>query len=128
MKRKLVHALAIDYNNIYTICCNKYCPDHIHKYGSCSNIKDRLEYRSSHCPWEEYKEICIRIDETTKRCQLNYYKKNRSMTLSKRGFRQQEKAVMEKKEILKKKQLYFDKKKEIVLDCVPKEPCKVYFD
>jgi hypothetical protein len=103
MKRKLVQALAIDYDYIYTLCCSKYCKHHIHKYGSAGDLSDRMEYRCSHCRFDRC-EIKIRIDETTKRCKVNYYK-NKSITLSTRALKYQ-RLKIEKK----------NKDKSIVID------------
>jgi len=122
--RMLVQAICIDYNYIYTICCNTNCSDHIHKYGSDANTLNRLEYRCSHCPAYN-KEICIRIDDTTKRCKLNYYN-NKSITLSTRAFNKQLKNIKNKIDCIKIKTNYNHQKKELVLSTG--NPYKVFFD
>jgi hypothetical protein len=93
-KRKLVHCIAIDYNYIYTLCCSNNCPHHIHKYGSANDLSNRMEYRCSHCPYDK-REVKIRIDETSKRCKLNYYK-NKSITLSVRALKNQRLTIQKK--------------------------------
>jgi len=115
--RKLVQAIAIDFYHIYTLCCNEKCGDHIHRYGSARNLSDRFEYRCSHCPYDNT-EIKIRIDETTKRCKLNYYTKNRAITLSKRDFNRQKRAIdLEyQNEIIKKMKEDFKQPIEVTFD------------
>ena len=134
-KTKLVQAIAIDFNHIYTLCCNQSCTDHIHKYGSNRDLSDRMEFRCCHCPCDDT-EIKIRIDETTKRCKLNYYTTNRSITFSNRDFIRQRRAIAleeENDKFLKLKQIYKDsfiKKNdsEIFYNDIPKEPFQVSFD
>ena len=130
---KLVQAIAIDYYHIYTLCCNDKCPDHIHKYGSNRNLSDRIEYRCCHCP-DDNTQIKIRIDETTKRCKLNYYTKNKSITLSKRDFKRQKKAIDEesvKDKFAQMKQAYKESLKnsnsQIIYE-ISREPLQVTFD
>ena len=84
-QKNLVQAIAIDYHYIYTLCCNYSCKVHIHKYGSSENVSNRYESRCSHCPCDKNKNVNIRIDDTTKRCKLNYYN-NKSITMSRRPF------------------------------------------
>ena len=132
--RKLVQAIAIDFNNIYTLCCNTECPEHIHKYGSNRDLSDRMEFRCSHCPCDNT-EIKIRIDETTKRCKLNYYITNRSITFSNRDFRRQRRAIAleeENEKFQKLKKAYREALKnngtEIIYNNNSKEPFQVRFD
>jgi|DEB0MinimDraft_6_1074348.scaffolds.fasta_scaffold07673_2 hypothetical protein len=86
-KKKLVQALCIDYQKISTICVNENCNE-IHQYPSDCELRNRYITTKSCCLEDFGKEICIRIDETTKRISLNYYA-NRTMTLSKRKFNRQ---------------------------------------
>lgn len=124
--RKLVQAIAIDYNKIYTLCCNKLCPEHIHSYGSNRDLSNRIEFRCSHCAYDNT-EIQIRIDETTKRCKLNYYMTNRSITFSRRDFRRQRRAIAleeENEKFIRLKKAYGDRLKKNNL----KNPLEVRFD
>ena len=99
-KEKLVHAVCIDNFNIYTICTTRNCKEHIHIYGSGGDVSDRVEYRSSHCDAALNKNICIRIDETTKRACLRYYP-NKSITISKRKYKTQLKQIKKKEKKIK---------------------------
>jgi hypothetical protein len=94
--KNLVQAIAIDYHYIYTLCCNYKCKVHIHKYESSENISNRYEIRRSHCPCDKNLKVNIRIDNTTKRCKLNYYN-NRSITMSRRPFLKEEREIMERR-------------------------------
>lgn len=49
MEYQHIHAYAIDTTHIYfkCPCCKKKT---IHRHGSCRNLMNRLEHRSSHCP------------------------------------------------------------------------------
>lgn len=115
---KMVQAIAIDYHHIYTLCCNDKCTHHIHEYDSNQNLNDRMEIVFSHC-LEDQSEIIIRVDKTTLRSKLNYYKNNKSMSFSKKDFKRQKKKIDEKaKKDLEIKYRSF----------LAKEPLKVYFD
>jgi len=91
-KKNLVQAIAIDYQKIYTICCNPLCGDHIHMYSSQTNLKNRYLNVPSICLEDTGKDICIRIDSTTKRTSVNYYA-NRCITFSSRKFEKQKKRL-----------------------------------
>lgn len=95
LKRKLVHAICIDYQKISTICTNAFCNDNIHQYPSCCNLNNRYITTKSLCLEDFGQNICIRIDNTTKRISLNYYS-NRTITLSKRKFKRQHQRVKQK--------------------------------
>ena len=87
---KLYQCIAVDYKRIYVLCPNKECKEHIHYYASNRNLKDRVLIMRSRCKSDLKNRVKIRIDETTMRTSLTYYK-NRSITLSKRKFIKQEK-------------------------------------
>jgi len=112
---KLVQGIAIDYNYIYVLCCNNGCSDHIHRYGSNKDISNRMENRVSHCPSDNYKEICIRIDETSMRAKLNYYS-NKSITISKRAYNKQKKTNNCRLRTQELKRKYFEQKKKMIVD------------
>lgn len=84
----LYQAIAIDYVNIYTICPNGSCKEHIHVYKNDNNIKDRNIIIKSLCKSDCGGECEVRIDQTSARVALTYYS-NKSITLSKRKFNQQ---------------------------------------
>jgi len=91
MKLKTYHALAIDYENIYTICPNTTCKDYIHIYENYkNNIKNQNLLRRSNCKCDLEKQIKIRIDDTTPRISMTYYR-NKSITTSRRRFKKQKK-------------------------------------
>ena len=91
-KEKIVQAICIDFYHIYTLCCHPDCKEHIHIYGSNKDVSNRNENRASHCLYCPNEEISIRIDDTTKRADLKYYP-NKSMTISKKKFKDQLKAL-----------------------------------
>ena len=84
---KLVQALACDYQKIYAVCCNALCGEHLHMYSSGQNLKNRFINTNSLC-LEDNGDVCIRIDDTTKRTSINYYS-NRCVTFSSRKFNKQ---------------------------------------
>tara|TARA_R100001463_G_C3509900_1_gene219867 strand:- start:492 stop:839 length:348 start_codon:yes stop_codon:yes gene_type:complete len=86
---KLYQAIACDYHFFYVICPNQSCREHIHKYDSNLNIKNRNEIVKSICKMDHEKNVCVRIDETTSRVTLTYYP-NKSITISKRKFMSQQ--------------------------------------
>tara|TARA_R100000805_G_C3597767_1_gene98734 strand:- start:175 stop:543 length:369 start_codon:yes stop_codon:yes gene_type:complete len=96
-KEKIVQAICIDYYHIYTMCCNPDCKEHIHIYGSEKNVKNRMEFRASHCLYSPNEIVGIRIDDTTKRAVLKYYP-NKSITISRRKYKDQLKALKIKEE------------------------------
>jgi len=86
---RLYHALAIDYEKIYTICPNTTCKDYIHIYENYkNNINDQNLLRKSKCKCDLETQIKIRIDETTPRISMTYYR-NKSITTSRRRFKKQ---------------------------------------
>ncbi len=87
---KVYQSIAVDYNYMYVICPNKFCKDHIHHYPSCSDIKNRREITKSICKVDQENDVCIRVDDTTSRTTLTYYP-NKSITISKRKYMQQQK-------------------------------------
>jgi len=91
-KKKLVQALCIDYQKISTICVNENCNENIHQYPSACELRNRYITTKSLCLEDFGRDICIRVDETTKRISLNYYA-NRTITLSKRKFNKQKKRI-----------------------------------
>jgi hypothetical protein len=96
-KEKIVQALCIDYYHIYAVCCHPDCKEHIHIYGSDKDVSSRMEFRASHCLYCPNEIVGIRIDETTKRAVLKYYP-NKSITISKRKFKDQQKALKVREE------------------------------
>ena len=79
------------------MCCNPDCKEHIHIYGSNKNVKNRMEFRASHCLYSPNEVVGIRIDDTTKRAVLKYYP-NKSITISRRKYKDQLKALKIKEE------------------------------
>jgi len=96
-KEKIVQALCIDYYHIYAVCCHPDCKEHIHIYGSDKDVSSRMEFRASRCLYCPNEIVGIRIDETTKRAVLKYYP-NKSITISKRKFKDQQKALKVREE------------------------------
>jgi len=81
--------IAIDYEQIYTICPNVGCKDYIHIYNNTKHdTKNRNLFRKSKCKCDMEKQIKIRVDETTPRISMTYYR-NKSITTSRRRFKKQ---------------------------------------
>ena len=91
----LEQATCIDYYHIYSTCNNPKCKDHFHLYGSGEDISNRFEYRGSHCE-KSARNIKIRIDETTRRATMRYFR-NKSITISTNKFLKQKKFFEMKK-------------------------------
>lgn len=93
----LEQATCIDYYNIYATCNNPKCKDIFHLYGSGEDVSNRFEYRLSHC--EKFaRKIKIRIDETSERCTMRYFR-NKSITISRNKFLRQKEFFEKKKRI-----------------------------
>ena len=57
-----VHAFAVDDVHI-TVCCPHHRRKTFHRHGSCGNLLNREEHRSSHC--EHMGDYTIVIDDDT---------------------------------------------------------------
>jgi len=98
--------IAIDYDKYYCLCPNVSCRDHIHIYpNKYQSIIDHYVRVKSLCKCDLNKHCDLRIDETTYRISLTYYN-NRSITFSKRKFKNQKK-IHEPTEV---KEGYFKKR------------------
>ena len=88
---KTYQIISIDYNNLYCLCCNSNCKEHIHIYpNKYKTTVDHYLRVKSLCKCDLNKHIDLRVDETTYRISLTYYD-NRSITFSKRKFKNQKK-------------------------------------
>ena len=102
----LEQATCIDYYHIYATCNNPKCRDVFHLYGSGYDLENRFEYRKSHC--EKFaRNIKIRIDETSERATMRYFR-NKSITISKNKFLKQQEFFerMKNREAMKKNGKY----------------------
>lgn len=91
-KPKMIQAAFVDYEYIYCFCThkNKNCNEYLHMYNNITHtINNRFMIRESLCPDDGGQDVQIRVDPTTLRVSCSYYA-NKSIVLSKRKFRKQE--------------------------------------
>lgn len=92
---KTYQVIAVDYDYYYCLCPNVACKEHIHIYdNNYGSIIDHYVRVKSLCKCDLNKYCDLRIDETSYRISLTYYK-NRSITFSRRKFKNQKKEKLD---------------------------------
>lgn len=80
-----VLAHFVDGIHIYVFCNNVNCSSKCHLYGSCGDLSNRVESRTSHCPLATDNNLRIHITNMTIRNSLKFYG-NGTFSISKRKF------------------------------------------